>query len=114
MKYTDIVYKLNHIQDDGYFNNHYSKETHGTGSFNTSPFYTIGTCECASCIAHALAFGMHGHYGEKMITQEIIEELKSIYGIEDLLDAVREEKKEIIRPMIETISKSKLDSGTES
>jgi hypothetical protein len=112
MKYKEIVDKLNHIHDDGYFNNHCSKETHGTGSFNTSPFYTIGTCECASCIAHALAFGMHGHYEEKMITQEIIEELKSIYGIEELIDAVREGKKDITRPLLETVSTSKLDPGT--
>ncbi|MDR4497113.1 MAG: hypothetical protein MRK02_04195 [Candidatus Scalindua sp.] len=93
MKYKDIVNKLNHIQDDGYFNNHHSRQTHGTGPFNQFPFYTIDSCECASCIAHALAFGMRGHYEEEKITEEIIEELKGVYGIEYVIDAVKEEEK---------------------
>lgn len=29
MKYKDIVKKLNHTHNDGYFNSHYSPETHG-------------------------------------------------------------------------------------
>ncbi len=94
MKYKDIVEKLNHIHDDGYFNNHYSKETHGTGSYHQFPFTTIGTCECSRCIAHALAFGIRGYYEDHEITKDIAEELKGIYGINNLVNAFKENKKE--------------------
>ncbi|MDR4504004.1 MAG: hypothetical protein MRK01_04315 [Candidatus Scalindua sp.] len=110
MKYKDIVDKLHHMPDDGYFNSHYSKETHGTGSFKQFSFYTIGTCECARCIAHALAFGMHGYYEEKMITEEIIEELKSIYGMKELINAVKEEQKAALLPFFAIGGTSNVDS----
>jgi len=111
MKYKDIVNKLNHIHDDGYFNNHHSQKTHGTGPFNTSPFYTIGSCECASCVAHALAFGMHGYYEEKKITDEILEELKGVYGIEDVIHAVKEEEKINLGQIFKTTGKPNMDAG---
>ncbi len=104
MKYKDLVDKLNHVHDDGYFNSHYSKVTHGTGPFNQFSTYTLGTCDCASCIAHSLAFGMHGHYEENIITEDVIKELKSIYRLEDLLEAAKEENREGLRPFFETAS----------
>jgi len=101
MKYKDIVEKLNYIQNDGYFNNHHSPETHGTGDYTQFAYTTIGTCDCPKCIAHALAFGLSDHYQEHEITGEIVEELKGIYrsyGIDNLKDAVKQEEKD--SPMI--------------
>ena len=111
MKYKDIVNKLTHILDDGYFNNHHYRQTHGTGLFNTSPFYTIGSCECASCVAHALAFGMRGYYEEKKITEEILEELKGVYGIEEVIGAVKEEEKSNLGQIFKTTGKLNIDAG---
>ena len=94
MKYKDIVEKLNHLHNDGYFNNHHSSETHGTGDYNQFAYTTIGTCECPKCIAHALAFGILDHYQDHEITKEIVEELKVLYGKDDLKDAFNEDEKD--------------------
>ena len=90
MKYKDIVEKLNHLQNSGYFNSHYSPETHGTGEYNQFAYTTIGTCDCPKCIAHALAFGIPDHYLDHEITKEIVEELKVLYGEDNLKDAVKD------------------------
>lgn len=103
MRYKDIVEKLNYIHNDGYFNNHYSPETHGTGTYNQFPFTTIGTCDCPKCVAHALAFGIREHYEEHMITKEIIEELKGIYGMDNIANALKGNEKDfdqILKPTI--------------
>ncbi len=94
MKYTDIVKKLNHLQNSGYFNSHYSPETHGTGEYNQFAYTTIGTCDCSKCIAHALAFGIGDHYQDHEITEEIIEALKVLYKMDDLKDALIESEKD--------------------
>ncbi len=94
MKYKDIVTKLNYIPNNGYFNNHYSPETHGTGDYNQFAYTTIGTCDCPKCIAHALAFGISEHYEDHEITKEILEELKVLYGMDDLKDALVESEKD--------------------
>lgn len=97
MKYKDIVEKLNYVHNDGYFNSHYSPETHGTGDYNQFAYNTIGTCDCPKCIAHALAFGVDDHYGDREITAEIVAELKVIYGkygIDNLKDALIESEKD--------------------
>ncbi|MGR3293096.1 MAG: hypothetical protein ACUZ9M_03650 [Candidatus Scalindua sp.] len=97
MKYKDLVEKLTPVHNDGYFNNHHSPETHGTGEYNQFAYTTIGTCECSKCIAHALAFGITDHYQDHEITGEIVEELKGIYGrfgINNLKDAFKEEEKD--------------------
>lgn len=94
MKYKDIVDKLNHVSNNGYFNNHYSPETHGSGPYNQFAYTTIGTCDCPRCIAHALAFGIHEHYEDHEITREIVEELKGIYGMENLTDALKDGEKD--------------------
>jgi hypothetical protein len=90
MKYRDIVEKLNHLHNDGYFNNHHSPETHGTGDYNQFAYTTIGTCDCPKCIAHALAFGIDDHYQDHEITEEIVEELKVVYGEDNLENAVKD------------------------
>jgi hypothetical protein len=97
MKYKDIVEKLNYIHNDGYFNNHYSPKTHGIGDYNQFAYTTTGTCDCPKCIAHALAFGICDHYEDHKITEEIVEELKGIYGIygiDNLKDAFKEDEKD--------------------
>ncbi len=94
MKYKDLVEKLNYVHNDGYFNNHHSRETHGTGEYNQFAFTTIGTCDCPKCIAHALAFGIDDHYQDQEITGEIVEELKGIYGIDNIKDAFNEDAKD--------------------
>lgn len=94
MKYKDIVEKLNHLHNDGYFNSHHSPETHGTGKYNQFAYTTIGTCDCPKCIAHALAFGINDHYQNHEITEEIIEELKVLYKMDDLKDALIESEKD--------------------
>ena len=93
MKYKEMVEKLNHIQNDGYFNSNYSPVTHETGTYNQFAFTTIGTCECADCIAHALAFGIEDHYVDHEITEEITEKLKDIYEIDNIKDAFIEDEK---------------------
>ena len=90
MKYKDIVQKLNHLHNDGYFNSHHSPETHGTGDYNQFAYTTIGTCDCPKCIAHALAFGISDHYQDQEITTEIGEELKVLYGEDNLKNAVKD------------------------
>ena len=92
MKYRDIVEKLNHRQNNGYFNSHYSPKTHETGDYNQFAYTTIGTCECPKCIAHALAFGMRDHYEDHEITKEVVEELKELYSNDNLENAVKDEK----------------------
>jgi len=94
MKYKDIVEKLHHIHNDGYFNNHYSPETHGTGDYNQFAYTTVGTCDCSDCIAHALAFGIDDHYQDHEITEEIVEKLKGIYKMDDLKGALVESEKD--------------------
>lgn len=94
MKYKDIVEKLNHRYNNGYFNNHYSPETHGSGPYNQFAYTTIGTCDCPKCIAHAIAFGIRGHYEDHDITEEIVEELKGVYGMENLTDALKDGEKD--------------------
>jgi hypothetical protein len=94
MKYKDIVGKLNHLHNDGYFNSHHSPETHGTGEYNQFAYTTIGTCDCPKCIAHALAFGIDDHYQDHEITEEIVEELKVLYKMEDLKEALIESEKD--------------------
>tara|TARA_Y100000031_G_scaffold46954_1_gene53539 strand:+ start:215 stop:598 length:384 start_codon:yes stop_codon:yes gene_type:complete len=94
MKYRDIVEKLNRLHNDGYFNSHYSPETHGTGDYNQFAYTTVGTCDCPKCIAHALAFGIDDHYQDHEITEEIVEELKVLYGMNDLKDALIESEKD--------------------
>jgi hypothetical protein len=94
MKYKDIVTKLNHVSNNGYFNNHNSPETHGTGTYNQFAYTTVGTCDCPKCIAHSLAFGISDHYEDHEITREIVEELKVLYGMEDLKDALIESEKD--------------------
>ncbi len=94
MKYKDIVKKLNHVHNNGYFNSHYSSETHGTGDYNQFAFTTIGTCECPKCIAHALAFGIDDHYQDHEITEAIVDELKDIYGLDSIKDAFSEVEKD--------------------
>ncbi len=93
MKYKDIVKKLNYVHNNGYFNSHYSPETHGTGEYNQFAYTTIGTCECPKCIAQALAFGIDDHYQDHEITEEIVKELKGIYGIDSIKDAFNEDEK---------------------
>ncbi len=90
MKYKDLVKKLNYVHNNGYFNNHHSRETHGTGEYNQFAFTTIGTCDCPKCIAHALAFGIDDHYQDHEITEEILEELKGLYGEDNLKNAVKD------------------------
>jgi hypothetical protein len=90
MKYKELVEKLNHLHNDGYFNSHYSPETHGTGDYNQFAYTTVGTCDCPKCIAHALAFGIDDHYQDHEITNEIVEELKVLYGEDNLKDALKE------------------------
>lgn len=97
MKYKDLVKKLTHIHNNGYFNNHYSPETHGTGPYNQFPYTTIGSCECAECIANALAIGIRDHYGDVDITEEIVDKLKCLYGINNIRDALREEEKDSVQ-----------------
>ncbi len=94
MKYKEIVEKLNHRQNNGYFNSHYSPKTHETGDYNQFAYTTIGTCECPKCIAHALAFGIRDHYEDHEITKEIVEELKVLYKMDDLKDALIESEKD--------------------
>ncbi|GAX60970.1 acetoacetyl-coenzyme A synthetase [Candidatus Scalindua japonica] len=97
MKYKDLVKKLTYVPNDGYFNSHYSPETHGTGEYNQFAYTTVGTCECPKCIAHALAFGITDHYQDHEITEEIVTELKAIYGvygIDNLKAAFKEEDKD--------------------
>ena len=97
MKYNDLVKKLNNVHNDGYFNNHHSRETHGTGEYNQFAFTTLGTCDCPKCIAHALAFGIDDHYQDHEVTEEIVAELKIIYGaygIDNIKDAFKEEEKD--------------------
>ena len=97
MKYKDLVEKLNYIHNNGYFNNHHSRETHGTGEYFQFAFTTLGTCDCPKCIAHALAFGISEHYLDHEITGEVVEELKGIYGkvgVDNLKDAFKEEEKD--------------------
>ena len=97
MKFKDLVEKLTPVHNDGYFNSHHSRETHGTGEYNQFAFTTIGTCECPKCIAHALAFGISEHYLDHEITGEVVEELKGIYGklgIDNLKGAFKEEEKD--------------------
>ena len=94
MKYKDIVEKLNHLHNDGYFNSHNSPETHGTGEYNQFAYTTVGTCDCPKCIAHALAFGIDDHYQDHEITEEIVEELKVLYGMDNLTDALKEDEKD--------------------
>lgn len=98
MKYKDIVTKLNHVPNNGYFNNHHSHETHGTGEYNQFAYNTIGTCNCPKCIAHALASGIDDHYQDHEITEEVVAELKAIYGcygIDNLKDAFKEDIKDL-------------------
>ncbi len=90
MKYKDIVEKMHNLHNDGYFNSHYSPETHGTGDYNQFAYTTIGTCDCPKCIAHALAFGVDDHYEDHEITEEILEELKGLYGEDNLKNAVKD------------------------
>jgi hypothetical protein len=94
MKYKDIVEKMHHLHNDGYFNSHYSRETHGTGEYVQFAFTTIGTCECPKCIAHALAFGIDDHYQDHEITEEIVAELKVLYGIDSIKEAFIEGSKD--------------------
>ena len=97
MKYKDLVEKLNYVHNNGYFNSHHSRETHGTGEYVQFAFTTIGTCDCPKCIAHALAFGIDDHYQDHEITEEVVAELKAIYGaygIDNLKDAFKEEEKD--------------------
>lgn len=97
MKYKDIVTKLNHVPNNGYFNNHHSPVTHGTGDYNQFAYTTIGTCDCPKCIAHALASGIDDHYQDHGITEEIVVELKAIYGvygIDNIKGAFKEEEKD--------------------
>ncbi len=90
MKYKDIVEKLNHLHNDGYFNSHHSPKTHETGDYNQFAYTTVGTCDCPKCIAHALAFGILDHYQDHEITKEIVEELKVLYGEDNLKNAVKD------------------------
>jgi hypothetical protein len=90
MKYKEVVEKLNHLHNDGYFNSHYSPETHGNGNYNQFAYTTIGTCDCPKCIAHALAFGIRDHYQDHEITEVIVEELKILYGEDNLKNAVKD------------------------
>jgi hypothetical protein len=94
MKYKDIVEKMHHLHNDGYFNSHHSPETHGTGDYNQFAYTTIGTCECPKCIAHALAFGIDDHYQDHEITEEIVAELKVLYGIDSIKEAFIEGTKD--------------------
>ncbi len=94
MKYKDLVEKLNHLQNDGYFNSHHSPKTHETGEYNQFAYTTIGTCDCPKCIAHALAFGIDEHYLDHEITKEVVEELKVLYKMDDLKDALIESEKD--------------------
>lgn len=96
MKYKDLVNKLTYVHNDGYFNSHYSRETHGTGEYNQFAYNTVGTCDCPKCIARALAFGIDDHYLDQEITEEIVAELKAIYGVygvDKIKDAFKEEEK---------------------
>ncbi len=97
MKYKDLVRTVNNLHNNGYFNNHCSTETHGTGPYNQFAYTTIGTCECPECIAHALAFGIDDHYSDVEITEEIIDKLKELYGINNLRDALIEGDKDSIQ-----------------
>ncbi len=94
MKYKNLLNKLNNLHNDGYFNNHYSTETHGTGPYNQFAHTTIGTCECPECIAHALAFGIDDHYLEVEITEEIVNKLKGLYRVDNLRDVLIEKEKD--------------------
>ena len=101
MKYKDIVGKMQNLHNNGYFNSHYSPETHGTGDYNQFAYTTIGTCECPKCIAHALAFGIDDHYQDHEITEEVVAELKDLYGIDSIKDAFKDDAKdspEIFKP----------------
>jgi hypothetical protein len=94
MKYTDIVGKLNQLQNNGYFNSHHSPKTHETGDYNQFAYTTLGTCDCPKCIAHALAFGIDDHYQDHEITEEVLEELKVLYKMDNLKDALIESEKD--------------------
>ena len=94
MKYKDIVEKLQHLLNNGYFNSHHSAETHGTGDYNQFAYTTIGTCECPKCIAHALAFGIDDYYLDQEITEEIVAELKALYEINSMKEAFTKEEKD--------------------